>query len=74
MAKEPLKLLSFSVSEKEQKAINKFIKKQMKKHKKVGTIGDRFSYAFTPTGIGTGVSVIDGWDGSRKDCTDYDNW
>ena len=43
----------FPISEKEEKKINEWIDKQMKKHPGVGgAIGGRFRYEFIPTGIG----------------------
>ena len=51
----------------------------MKKQKKKlgpeeGTIGDRFSYKFTPTGLGVIVSVIDALADESKILTNFDNW
>lgn len=66
--------LIFTIEGKELKAAKKWIKKQKKKNKKVGTIGDRFSYEFAITGIGIGVSVKDALTGKSKDITDYDKW
>lgn len=38
------------------------------------TIGGQFSYIFTPTGIGYGVSIKCGICGESEDITDYGSW
>ena len=69
------KSLTFTLSGKEYEKAQKWIKKQKKKHgTKIGTIGDRFSYRFTPTGIGIGVTVIDALSGEEENVTDYSTW
>jgi len=37
-------------------------------------IGGRFSYRFTPTGIGTAVVVIDAQTKEEENVTDYGGW
>ena len=66
--------LIFTIEGKELKSAKKWIKKQKKKNKKVGTIGDRFVYEFSITGIGIGKSVRDCLTGKSKNITDYDKW
>ena len=56
----------FPISEKEDKKINEWIKKQMEKNPSTGgAIGGRFTYKFTPTGLGTSGTVIDGFTGDK---------
>lgn len=63
------------MNDKEKKAAEAWISKQRKKKKSPDTaIGGRFSYIFTPTGIGTAVTIRDGLTGEEKNITDYDTW
>lgn len=66
--------LKFELSEKEQKALNYFILR----HKKCGifpsTTGGKYSYTFTPTGLGTCIVVKCNVCGKTKDITDIDFW
>ncbi len=39
-----------------------------------GAIGGRYTYSFTPTGIGTIVKVHDAISKETLDLTDYENW
>lgn len=56
----------FPISEKDDKKINEWIKKQRDSHHGgVGAIGGRFTYKFTPTGIGTLLVVVDGVTGDK---------
>jgi hypothetical protein len=66
--------LVFVLDGEELKAANKWMKKQRKKNKKAGKIGDCFEYVFSFSGIGVGVSVKDALTGKSKDITDYDKW
>ena len=64
----------FDLNEKEEKAYIKFAEKKTKKWKK-GKIGraPRFSFLFSPTGIGNNITIICS-DGDEKDITDYESW
>lgn len=42
--------------------------------KEVGAIGGRYTYCFTPTGIGCVVVVHDDLTDSQLDVTDYSTW
>ncbi len=65
----------FDLNENEKKSANEWMEKQKKKKKSpVTTIGGRFSYKFTPTGIATGVTIIDNYLKEEKNITDYDCW
>ena len=69
------KKLTFTVEADELKVAKKWIKKQKEKHgSEVGTVGDRFSYKFTPTGLGVIVSIVDALTGESKLLTNFDNW
>lgn len=48
----------FGISETENKKINEWIKEVLKDGLNAGAIGGRFTYHFTPTGIGT-IGVIE---------------
>lgn len=65
----------FELSKKEKKAAKKFIKKQEKKDRSpMTTIGGRFQYIFTPTGVGVCISIFDALLKKKKDITDYSCW
>ncbi len=63
----------FNLSEKEQKRCDKFIKKHKHKKWNLTAIGGRFTYLFTPTSVGTGISIKCTC-GKKKDITDYSDW
>ena len=46
------------------------------KHEQVytGAIGGRYTYSFTPTGLGTIVKVHDPITNTEIDLTDYESW
>lgn len=67
--------LTFTIDEEEYKIAKKWMKKQKKKHgSEIGTIGDRFSYKFTPTGLGVIISVVDALTKKSKVITNFNNW
>ena len=56
----------FPISEEEDKNIKDWIKKQQEKNPGIGgTVGGRFTYKFTPTGLGTVGTIIDGFTGDE---------
>ena len=56
----------FPISEEEDKKINEWIEKQMEKVPGIGgASGGRFTYQFTPTGLGTVGTIIDGFTGDK---------
>ena len=56
----------FPISEEEDKNIKKWIKNQQKKNPGIGgAAGGRFTYKFTPTGLGTVGTIIDGFTGDE---------
>lgn len=64
----------FDLNEKEEQSIKEWIIKQKEKKDKSTTIGGRFSYIFTPTGIGIGITIKDNLLYETFDATDYDCW
>jgi hypothetical protein len=61
---------SFYLNEVEEKRLEKWQKKIKKKHGKYGS----YTFKFTPTGIGNGISVYSYLEDKEKDITDYDSW
>ena len=56
----------FPISEEENKKINEWIENQQKKVPGIGgASGGRFTYKFTPTGLGVSGIVIDGFTGDK---------
>lgn len=56
----------FPISEEEDKNIKEWIKKQQEKNPGIGgATGGRFTYKFTPTGLGTVGTIIDGFTGDE---------
>lgn len=56
----------FPISEEEDKNIKEWKKNQQKKSPGIGgTAGGRFTYKFTPTGLGTVGTIIDGFTGDE---------
>lgn len=67
-------MTTFELTEDEEKKVDKWIKKQKKKDNSSFTLGERWTYSFTPTGIGIIKKVIDNKLGEELDITDYDWW
>ena len=56
----------FPISEEEDKNIKEWIKNQQEKNPGIGgAAGGRFTYKFTPTGLGTVGTIIDGFTGDE---------
>ena len=56
----------FPISEEEDKNIKEWIKNQQEKNPGIGgATGGRFTYKFTPTGLGTVGTIIDGFTGDK---------
>ena len=56
----------FPISEEEDKNIKEWIKSQQEKNPGIGgATGGRFTYKFTPTGLGTVGTIIDGFTGDE---------
>ena len=56
----------FPISEEEDKNIKEWIKNQQEKNPGIGgATGGRFTYRFTPTGLGTAGTIIDSFTGDE---------
>jgi len=60
------------LSEEQLKKLAKWKKK--KKAKNEGAIGGRYTYSFTPTGLGYVIKVRDNIDKNEIDLTDVEDW
>lgn len=68
-------ITGFKLSENEIKDANEFEEKHFECARKCPTaIGGHITYKFTPTSLGTGVSVKCNLCGEEKNITDYDLW
>jgi hypothetical protein len=65
---------TFKLEGLEESRANHWIKLQKKKDPSNFTIGERWSYIFTPTGLGTMVIIKDNLLEETMDVTDYDLW
>jgi uncharacterized protein (UPF0218 family) len=52
-------MISFKIDARDAEAIDAWMEKQRKKKPGTSTIGGRWSYVFTPTGLGTMLKVVD---------------
>jgi len=64
----------FKIEGKELRAANEFIAKQMKIDSSLPTAGERWTYIFTPTGIGTVIKIKDENLKCIEDITDWEMW
>jgi hypothetical protein len=58
-------MISFKVDARDEKAIDVWMEKQRKKKPRTATIGGRWSYVFTPTGLGVMLKVVDNQTGKE---------
>jgi len=67
----------FSLSEEEEKAAKAWIEKHREEHKMgpfdCGAIGGRWTYKFTPTGLGP-IIIVQCICGEEENVTDFDSW
>ena len=66
-------MFSFSLTEEQKIKLDEWKSQQVEKDK-VGTIGDRYTYSFTPTSLGIIVIVKDNVTNSEINLTDFSNW
>lgn len=67
--------MHFRLSDKEEKAAEKWMKKRRKKYPDNGKFPcGRFTYTFTPSGIGMVVTIRDNAFQIEKDITDVSVW
>ncbi len=65
----------FKLNETEAAAAKAFIEKHRDTDiNRLGAIGGQFSYIFTPTSIGTCVSIRDQVSGAEENITDFGDW
>lgn len=67
----------FVLLETENEKANKIIRKWNKEYQKrtrQKDFGVSVTFLLTPTGIGTGVSILNSYTGEVVDITDYGNW
>lgn len=70
------KTTTFTISNKEQKKIDAFLKKQdrIMRNVNVGAIGGAYTYHFTPTSIGVIIEIENTVTKEKINVTDYDLW
>ena len=66
-------MFSFSLTEEQKIKLDEW-KSQQAEEDKVGTIGDRYTYSFTPTSLGIIVIIKDNVTNSEINLTDFSNW
>ena len=67
-------MYKFELDDTQIKKFEKWKKKQKKKDPSLPTAGERWTFCFTPSGLGLIVSVIDQTTKKEKDLTDWDNF
>lgn len=67
--------MTFSLDDGEQKRARAFIFRHDRRHGRCqAAAGGRYTFRFTPTGLGDVTVIICGACRKRKDLTDYDAW
>lgn len=64
----------FELTKSEAKAAKQFIEQQLLRKGDLPAAGERFSYIFTPSGIGTTVEIEDQLLRDKLNITDYESW
>lgn len=67
-------MIEFKIDGAEFEALTKWLARRPKKKAYGGAIGGRYTYTFTPTGVGTVVKVTDALTNTTKDLTEYGDW
>jgi len=67
-------MYNFELDETQIKQFEKWRKKQIKKDQSTFTAGERWSFIFTPTGIGLITYVKDNITDDKIDLTDWENF
>lgn len=63
---------AFTLTAEQEAKLDEWISTHQKKD--CGAVGGRYSFTFTPTTIGTCVSVTDEMTGHKIDLSDYEKW
>ena len=66
-----IKMYNFELEKTQIQKFEKWKNKQEKKHQSRTTLGERWTFCFTPTGLGIVVSVIDN---ATKETLELTNW
>lgn len=67
-------MYKFELDDTQIKKFEKWQKKEMKKDPSLPAAGERWTFCFTPSGLGLIVHVIDQATKKEKDLTDWDNF
>jgi len=65
-------MTGFRLSEDQQAKASEFIAERRKEN--TSAIGGQFTYQFTPTTLGLGISIKDNISGEVCDLSDYEGW
>jgi len=65
-------MMKFELTDDQCKKVEKWKKKMMKKNSSMPTAGERWTYCFTPTGLGMIVNVIDEATNEKLDITEWE--
>jgi len=66
--------MNFELSIPQVKKLEEWISLRKETVKDTGAIGGRFTFCFTPTSLGTVITVKDSVDNSTIDISDYTDW
>ena len=66
--------MTFNIDKDDEKIINEWIKKQKEINPTTFTLGERWSYIFTPTGLGMLISIKDNRLDTEKIITNTAKW
>ena len=67
-------MYKFELDKEEIKKFETWSNKQKKRDSSIPTLGERFTFLFTPTGLGTVVEVRDNKLKETINLTDYESW
>jgi hypothetical protein len=65
---------TFTIDKEDWKKINRWKREQEAKDNSNFVSGERWTYSFTPGGLGTILTVRDNILNEEKDFTDFENW
>jgi uncharacterized protein (UPF0218 family) len=67
-------MYKFELDKTQIEKFEKWKKKQLKKNQSIFTIGERWSFVFTPSGLGLIINVKDNKTNDEIELTDWDNF